>query len=232
MACTNALLDASADPWLHGECKGQLLPLHEGVRLGKVSLVKVLLDRCPDLLEAKTALELRPLHYAAEAKMHRFEIATLLVEKGADVAASTADGNLPSHYAGAMMDSDVPVKEVIAMYNLLNCHEDRRNRAGWTAMGKMAQGLLKRLSIVRDQLPVLQPQQLVELVFSVEEGDAKDFLDELSRKGPKEQDTEQKLFHAFCERLQSEFNRFIGHPYYRTVVSMYFDRNPSGNAAC
>merc|ERR1712118_449893 len=120
----------------------------------------------------------------------------------------TVDGNLPLHYAGVMMDSNTSVAEVIAMYNLLDCHDATRNRHGWTPMGKMVQALLRRLSKEHDETTLttlgrLHKQRMAELLFSLEEGGGQDFLREVSKHQHEDEDTKCKLFRLFCQRLES-----------------------------
>ena len=71
--------------------------LHRAVSENKIKLVKKLLAKGEFDLEDKTAMKMTPLHIAAF--MGHFEIATLLLENGANVNAIGRHNQTPIHFA-------------------------------------------------------------------------------------------------------------------------------------
>ncbi len=74
--------------------------IHDAAQQGDLEKIKVLLEKNPGLLEARSENEKTPLHFAAQGG-HK-EIVELLVEKGADVNAKNIALETPLHYAAAM----------------------------------------------------------------------------------------------------------------------------------
>lgn len=208
IAALKALLDNNADPLRDGGCNGGLLPIHDAVRKGKIGFVRLLIEREPRLIAAATSAPggLHPLHYAPQAKKHRAELVALLLEKGADPSAKTMDGNLPLHYAGALVKEEAsnPLNQ-IAVYDLCRCEDsDARNNEGWTAFGKLAYGLYQRArEVYRSPLELFQVHQvhLAELVFDIDERSAQALLDSMSETAPENWQTRHFVFHELRQRL-------------------------------
>lgn len=203
-AVIKALLDSNGDSLASGGCKGGLLPIHEAVRRGKIGFVRLLIDNNPELINEVTTAGLQPIHYAPTAPVEcREEMLALLFQRGADREAKTIKGNRPSHYAGAAMDSQDPVSLVIRVYDLCRCEEDVKNSEGWTAFGKLIQGLIRRVCILNSNPLRLQPRQLTELMFSIDAESAEVLLKERKERSLKEWETRHLVFSAFCRRLRS-----------------------------
>lgn len=79
--------------------------IHDAAQQGDLAKIKELLEKNPDLLEARSESEKTPLHYAAQGG-HK-EIVELLLAKGADVNAKNSAMETPLHYAAALGHKEV-----------------------------------------------------------------------------------------------------------------------------
>ena len=74
--------------------------IHDAALQGDLAKIKELLEKSPELLEARSGNEKTPLHYAAQGG--HMEIVELLLTKGAEVSAKNSAMETPLHYAAAM----------------------------------------------------------------------------------------------------------------------------------
>jgi glyoxylase-like metal-dependent hydrolase (beta-lactamase superfamily II) len=79
--------------------------IHDVAQQGDLAKIKRLLEKSPELLEARSANEKTPLHFAAQGG-HK-DIVELLLAKGADVNAKNIASETPLHYAAAMGYKDI-----------------------------------------------------------------------------------------------------------------------------
>jgi glyoxylase-like metal-dependent hydrolase (beta-lactamase superfamily II) len=91
--------------------------IHDAAQQGDLAKLKMLLEKNPGLIEARSENEKTPLHFAAQAGFK--EIVELLIEKGADVNAKNIANEIPLHYAAAMRHKEV-VDLLIARGAMLN----------------------------------------------------------------------------------------------------------------
>ncbi len=77
--------------------KGKSTLLHLAAKIGSYDVVELLIEKAPDLLNAKTVHLNTPLHVAIQEG--QYDIVELLIEKGADVNAKNVHGNTPLHVA-------------------------------------------------------------------------------------------------------------------------------------
>ena len=94
--CTvEALLQGCADPSI--KCKKGSTPLHFAARRGNDEIVKVLLEQPKVKVDAKDSSGKTALHLACSEGHCR--VCQLLLNKGADIKAVTADNTTPLHNA-------------------------------------------------------------------------------------------------------------------------------------
>lgn len=74
--------------------------IHDAAQQGDLAKIKMLLEKNPELLSARSENEKTPLHFAAQGGHE--EIVDLLIAKGADVNAKNIAKETPLHYAAAM----------------------------------------------------------------------------------------------------------------------------------
>lgn len=79
--------------------------IHDAAQQGDLAKIKELLEKNPELLEARSENEKTPLHFAAQGG-HK-EIVELLLAKGADVNAKNSAMETPLHYAAALGHKEV-----------------------------------------------------------------------------------------------------------------------------
>jgi ankyrin repeat protein len=106
----------AAAPALSAEAKTIVL-FHNFIMHGKLAHMTQLLDRYPDLINAKLPDGgYSPLHSAA--MRNRPEIAALLIEKGSDVNALDNKGHTPLYYARTCEN-----QEMVTLLNAHGAHE-------------------------------------------------------------------------------------------------------------
>ena len=117
------LLDGGADVML-GDKEGDLA-LHIAVQEGQWEVVASLLNRMPELVDARGAWGNTALHYAAGSGQDLSDIVELLLAKGADISSKNEDGDTPLALARRVMTiiGDHPHFKVISGY--MNTQEGR-----------------------------------------------------------------------------------------------------------
>ena len=95
LSTVDALLQGGADPSIKGK-KGST-PLHFAARRGNEEIVKVLLEHPKVKVDAKDSCGKTALHLACTEGHCR--VCKLLLSKGADIKAVTADNTTPLHNA-------------------------------------------------------------------------------------------------------------------------------------
>jgi len=79
--------------------------IHKAVQTGDLENVKTLLDKNPDLVNAKDKNNYSPLHYAAS--LGHKEIGKLLIEKGSEINSKDYIGQTPLHLAGVSKRKEI-----------------------------------------------------------------------------------------------------------------------------
>lgn len=79
--------------------------IHDAAQQGDLAKIKELLEKSPELLEARSENDKTPLHFAAQGG--HIEIVELLLSKGADVNAKNSAMETPLHYAAALGHKEV-----------------------------------------------------------------------------------------------------------------------------